>query len=124
MAKNQEHLSTPYTNNVVEQRTGRFTQGGVSDRFKRKVGWWERRPLEPQMDDIIHTVTAGQSRRPDLIANAIFGKPTLAWLVLQYNNIVDINTELTTGTVIRLPSQRRLSLQILTQSTGGRPVTR
>lgn len=124
MAKNKPHLSTPYSNNVVEQRMGRYTQGGVGDRYKRKVAWWERRNLEYQHDDIIHVVTAGQAKRPDLIATAIYGKPALSWLVLQYNNIVDINTELTTGITIRLPSERRLGLSILTQPTGGNPVKR
>lgn len=124
MAKNKPHLSTPYSNNVVEQRTGRYSQGGLADRYQRKVAWWERRDLEHQLDDIIFTVTPGTAKRPDIIASQIYGKPNLSWVVLQYNNIVDINTELVTGTIIRLPSQRRLSLTILTQPTGGKPVKR
>ena len=64
-------------------------------------------------------VTRQEATRPDIIAFNAYGDANLAWLVLQYNNIVDNVTELTEGTEIRLPQKQRVSLSILTGSTGG-----
>jgi hypothetical protein len=44
------------------------------------------------------------------------------WLVLQYNSIVDINTEFVAGESIILPTFERAQTQILTKSVGGNPV--
>lgn len=103
----------------VNKRRSRYTQGGSTTRFPRRLGWWERRNIRQRDDDIFHTVTNSEAMRPDLIAFNQYGDPTLAWLVLQYNHIVDHIVELTEGTEIRLPPRQRVLLNILTGSTGG-----
>lgn len=104
----------------VRRERSRYVQGGTTTTFPRRLGWWERRDIPQRDDDIFVTVTSRQEFRPDLIAYDIYGDAELMWLVLQYNTIVDLNLELTQGTEIRLPSRERVSLSILTQSTGGR----
>lgn len=115
--------STSRTNNSTEWRNSRYVQGGETDRFQKRLGWWERRAIPRQDDDLRIVVGAEEAQRPDLIANRVYGKANLAWLVLQYNNIVDEKTELTISTELRLPTQRRVILDILTNPTGGVPVT-
>lgn len=114
--------STSRTNNSVNSPKSRYVQGGVTDRYPRRLGWWERRQILEDDTDIIITIRPSEDRRPDLIAHHMFGDWRLAWVVLQFNNIVDIETELRAGTEIRLPTQRRLMLDILNQSPGGNRV--
>lgn len=115
-------LSTSSTNNAANRRSSRYTQGGTTDVYQNRLGFWERRILEQQDDDMVITLLSDEDRRPDLVAFKMYGKAELQWLVLQYNNIVDVETEFTTGTEIRLPNQRRVNLDILTQPVGGNPV--
>lgn len=105
----------------TQKRRSRFTQGGRTTEYPRRLGWWERRVLPQRDDDVFYTVTSQEATRPDIIAFNAFGDAGLAWLVLQYNNIVDNVTELTEGTEIRLPTRERVLLNILTGSVGGVP---
>ena len=114
-------LSTSRTNNAVLAKESRYVQGGLTDRYPTRLGWWERRALRKSDTDITIIVQPGEDRRPDLVAAKAYGKANLQWLVLQYNAIVDIETEFTAGTEIRLPNPRRLALDILTQQVGGTP---
>jgi len=116
-------ISTERTNNVTELLISRYTQGGVTDRYKTRVGWWERRIFTQSDNDRAEVILSHESRRPDLVATRVYGRPTLAWFVLQYNNIVDIETEFLAGAELRLPTERRLYLDFLTQPVGGNPVS-
>lgn len=115
--------STSRTNNSSNNHKSRYTQGGLTDRYPNRLGWWERREIPKDDSDITLIITSAEDRRPDLIAFNMYGQPGLMWVVLQFNNIVDVETELTTGTEIRLPTQRRLMMDVMNQSTGGNPVT-
>ncbi len=115
MARSQAGRPT----NSADVRNARQVQGGTVDRYPTRLGWWERREFPARDDDITVVVLPREDRRPDLIANRIYGNAQLAWVVLQFNNIVDVETELRVTTEIRLPSRRRLTLDILNQSTGG-----
>ena len=112
-------LSTSKTNNAVNRRNSRYTQGGTTDRYPNRLGFWDRRSIPESDTDITVVIQTSEDRRPDLVAYNIYGQSELQWLVLQYNNIVDIETEFTAGTEIRLPEPRRVTLDILTQPVGG-----
>lgn len=114
--------STSRTNNVVEAPKSRYTQGGVTDRYPNRVGWWERFILEKQDTDLTVEIFADEDRRPDKVAHRIYDNVRLTWLVLQYNAIVDVETEFRTGMTIRLPEERRVYLDIVTNPTGGNRV--
>lgn len=109
--------------NSVEKRFSRYVQGGETDRYKERLGWWERRSFDFSDDDITFEITPEYEQRPDLIAHAVYGQAKLEWLVLQYNTILDITTELVRGKELRLPHPSRLSRNILTESTGGKVVS-
>lgn len=107
------------TTNSAEVSKGRYTQGGQVERYTNRLGWWERSTLSPSNSDVGYTVTARTALRPDLIAYDVYGTSELQWFVLQFNNIVDINEELTAGTRITLPTPDRLQNSGLNNSTGG-----
>jgi hypothetical protein len=114
--------STTRTNNSVNNPKSRYTQGGLTDRYPRRLGWWERRSIPKDDTDITITIKSSEDRRPDLIAYNMYGQASLMWVVLQFNNVVDIETELRAGMEIRLPTQRRLMLDVMNRSTGGNKV--
>jgi len=116
MALTINNKSTKSTNN----RNGRYVQGGTTEIYNNRTGWWERRKFERQDDDIRFIVGAGEIGRPDAISYLVSGKAAYAWLVLQYNNIIDVETELVHGKELFLPTQQRLILDIITKPTGGK----
>lgn len=107
----------------AQKRNSRYTQGGTIFTYPRRLGWWERRNIQQRDDDLFVTVTNRQARRPDLIASDYYRNSDLMWLVLQYNNIVDVNEELLEGAEIRLPAPQRVLLSITTNTVGGTPAT-
>ena len=108
--------------NSTEIRNSRYVQGGSTDRYTNRLGWWERIELPQQDDDIRYQIDKRVEGRPDLIAHQMYGKVNWMWLVLHYNNIVDVETELTAGTEIRLPTANRVMMSIITSPVGGNPV--
>jgi len=115
MAFNANENTTKSTDN----RNSRYVQGGTTDIYNNRLGWWERRKFERQDDDIRYIVGSIEVGRPDVISDIVYGKAIYAWLVLQYNNIVDVETELVIGKELFLPTQDRLILDIITKPTGG-----
>lgn len=107
-------LSTPKSNNSVQQPKSRYVQGGTTTQYRNRLGWWERRILSQAEDDVDVTIHSSEDGRADIIAFNVYGKQNLDWIVLQFNSIVDPITELTAGTQIRLPSPRRVLLDIVT----------
>lgn len=105
--------------NAVENQYSRYVQGGETDRYSNRLGWWERREMPKRDDDQRIVIFSGEAGRPDLISFRAYGTARYAWLVLQYNTIVDPVTELTTGAEILLPDESRLLLDIITKTTGG-----
>ena len=99
----------------VSDRFGRYVQGGETTVLQTRLGWWERTVIEQDDDDITYIIEQGEEGRADLIAFRIYQKPQLQWLVLQYNNIIDTVEQLKTGTVLRLPTQERVMLDIITK---------
>lgn len=98
--------------NSALKKNNRYTQGGESVVLEKRIGWWERRIIEKSNDDIKFIIEKKHERRADKISNEVYGKSNLDWLVLQYNNIVDINEELITGKELLLPSPERVLFEI------------
>lgn len=109
----------------VQNRESRYTQGGETDVYRQRLGWWERDAETFQHDasDLFITIPRAYDRRPDRLAFDYFGRASLQWLILQYNNIVDINEEFVAGKQIRVPDPSRVSLTFLNKKTGGNLVT-
>lgn len=97
-------------------RDGRYVQGGTPDQFSNRIGWWERRAFAPSVTDVVLPLPARYALRPDLLAYDVYGKATLAWVILQYNNIIDINVEFVQGATILVPTRERVQTEFLTKS--------
>jgi len=108
------------TTSSVNNRNSRYVQGGETNLLKNRTGWWERKKFVRQDDDIRIVIEQNEGKRPDLISNRIYGKAIYAWVVLEYNNIVDVETEMLPGKELFLPTQQRLILDIITRPTGGK----
>lgn len=98
-------------------QTGRYVQGGTVVSYNNRLGWWSRRIFSSSPDDVEIVLPAKYNKRPDLLAAEIYGKSNLQWIVLQYNNIIDINTEFITGKTIIVPTAKRVFTQFLAKSS-------
>lgn len=105
----------------TNRKDTRYVQGGTTTIKKKTVGWWERNPdFTKRADDdiVIKSLPAVYNGRPDLLSYDIYGNNNLEWVILQYNNIVDINEEFVTGVDLVLPSINRLFSSMLIKSIG------
>jgi hypothetical protein len=100
----------------VLKNDNRYVSGGYAEIETLKVKWWERK-IFPKEDfsDRRFVITKDFEFRPDLISNEFFGRPDLGWLILQYNNIVDIMEELAVGKEIIVPDRARTLRTLLTK---------
>ena len=107
--------------NSLDNAKGRYTQGGETEAFDQRLGWWERdlETLNQNDTDLFVIIQSKYDKRPDLFAADYFGSSLLMWTVLQFNNIVDINEEFITGKTIRMPVQERVLFDFLNKRTGG-----
>lgn len=94
----------------LDRKYSRIVLGGTTDVLNdgKELGWWEKKEFpRNQNDDVIFNITTEYEGRPDKISYFMYGREDLMWLVLQYNNIIDINEELVAGKYIILPSYKR-----------------
>lgn len=100
----------------INNRDGRYVQGGRTHQLADRMGWWERTNLARSDTDVTVTIQSKYHRRPDKMAFDVYGKASLMWLILQYNNIIDINEEFVTGATIILPTPSRARAELLNKS--------
>lgn len=103
----------------VNNANSRYIQGGVTDVFPNRLGWWERQSIPPALDDIRVQVQPEEDGRPDLMAFRLYGNPKIDWVILMFNTIQDIEVEFVTGKTFNVPSAPRVSREILGKSPGG-----
>lgn len=106
-------MATARSTNV---RSSRFVQGGTTDQFPDRLGWWDRTNFPTAVTDVPITLSAKYDKRPDLLAYDAFGKAQYQGLILQYNNIVDINTEFVKDAVILVPLPSRFVQDFLNKT--------
>lgn len=99
-----------------QQRTSRYAKGGTSEVSGDRIKYWERKIFQTSPTDIPFTITSRYNLRPDLLAADLYGKDSLMWFVLQYNNIVDPVTEFVEGAQIVLPTRKRLYSELLSSA--------
>lgn len=99
----------------LDRANSRMLQGGTSDVQGNKISWWERKtfPITDTNETTyeITTVTAG---RPDLVSYYFYSTTELEWVILQYNNIVDVKEEFILGKKIKIPSRSYVNTTIIT----------
>lgn len=99
-------------NSSITQSDCRYTKGGKTTISANKLGWWERRIFSKSTTDVTLVLISKYNKRPDLLAYDLYGKSSLAWFILQYNNISDI-VDFESGLELVLPTRSRLYNDIL-----------
>jgi len=107
----------------IQEKYSRYVQGGKTDVYSNRLGWWERQGIPKAEDDVEIQISAKYSQRPETMAYDIYGNATLMWVILQFNNILDINTEFVKGKVIWVPSYRRVFFDITTKPNNSNFIT-
>lgn len=107
--------------NSLFNNKSRYTQGGESERYEKRIGWWERDldTIKKDGNDLFVKINPKYDKRPDKFAADYLGRSDLAWIVLQFNNIVDVNEEFIAGKTIRMPEPQRVIFDFLNKGTGG-----
>lgn len=98
--------------NSTQNSRSRYQSGGYTDRYAKRLGWWERVIFTPHREDVEYTIESRYNIRPDLLAYDVYGSPRFTWAILQFNNILDINTEFVTGRIIKLPTPQRMKTEL------------
>jgi hypothetical protein len=99
----------------TQQNYGRYKQGGTTQKIGTNIGWWQRKIFPTAVDDMVFELPMKYQHSPDLLAYDIYGTDLLGWFVLQYNNIINVNTEFVQGVRIQLPTKARLMSQLFTK---------
>jgi len=99
-----------------QQPLGRYAIGGKVSYVGGKHGWWERTIFARSDTDVPFTITPKYAGCPDKLAKDVYGKELLMWFILQYNNIIDVNTEFVTGAEIMLPTVGRVFTELLSSN--------
>ena len=98
--------------NSLNVDKSRYSTGGKTDSFSTRLGWWERYVYTKNRDDVTYTIEQKYNVRPDLLAYEVYGSPSYMWLILQYNNILDVNVEFVVGKKILLPTPQRVKVEL------------
>lgn len=96
-----------------QRRDGRYVFGGVVTQSGNRLTWWERKEFPKSHTDIPYVISKEHAGRPDILAYDVYGRANLMWVILQYNNIIDITTEFVEGSEILIPTTQRLSEELL-----------
>lgn len=103
----------------LKRKSSRILQGGTSYISGTKIAWWDMRNIRgDDIQETQYTVTLSTAGRPDLIAFDVYANSELEWVVLQYNNIVDVLEELVIGKQLLLPSRAYINTNIITKPSG------
>lgn len=109
----------PYKNkSSLQQRNARLLQGGKTDINGSKLGWWERKTPNTQEHFVVE-IDINTSKRPDLLSIQHYDTAAYDWIILQYNNIVDINEEFIVGNKVKMPTIAFIRAYILNSPVRG-----
>jgi len=113
--------SNPTTNNQTNSlynKYSRYVAGGTTESANSMIEWWERGIFPRDPSDIVYTVQNFYTGRPDLISNVFYNDVRYAWVICQYNNIIDPFGEIVAGRILLIPTIARLPLILLTKQGG------
>lgn len=110
--------------NSVYTKNSRYVHGGNTEVDGKFIQWWDRKKFPYDNSDVFYTLEKTYEGRPDKLASIFYQDSSVWWLILQYNNILDLNDEFVAGVVLRMPTKDRLQKDLLTGKSGGVPSTK
>ena len=99
---------------VFGSNNSRYSYGGITEESKKFVEWWERVNIPKDVTDNWYVMERKYVGRPDLVATVMYNDASLAWFILQYNNILDPIEELVEGVILRIPTMERIQRLLTT----------
>lgn len=103
----------------VDDKRSRYTQGGLTDTYPTRLGWWSRYPMiRDSITDYEYTIPNKYHLNPHAMAYDFYGSADYFFIILQYNNILDVNEEFIAGKMLILPTRSRI-VEFLGKRTGG-----
>ena len=106
-------------NSTYNKSNGRYVLGGATEFSEQFIGWWERYEIEHDTSDLAYILEAKYENRVDLLAHAFYGDSKKAWMILQYNDILDPDLELIAGKVLLMPTLDKITEVFKTSKLGG-----
>lgn len=103
----------------TEDVRSRYVQGGTTEVFSNRIGWWERRNYTKSSTDFEQIITTKYHKRPDLMAFDLYGRADYFYIILMYNNILDVNEEFVSGKTLILPTRERIMFEFSSNPSGG-----
>lgn len=110
--------------NSVYTKNSRYIHGGDTEVDGKFIEWWDRKKFPFDSSDVFYKLEKTYEGRPDKLASVFYGDSSVWWLILQYNNILDLNEEFVAGVELRMPTKDRLQRSMLTGKSGGIPSTK
>lgn len=97
----------------LDQKLSRQVIGGTIETDGIFLGWWNKKVIpRDDLTDIEFEIPTDLAYRADKISYRVYNRDDYQWLILQYNNIVDVNEELYPGAIIYVPSYNRVIYDI------------
>lgn len=112
------------SSNSVFTKHSRYTHGGTTELDGKFLEWWDRKKFTKDTSDLFYVLEKTYEGRPDKLASVFYGDSSVWWLILQFNNILDVNEEFVAGVELRMPTKERLLQDMLTGKSGGVPSTK
>ena len=84
-----------------DSRYGKYRQ--IIEGNNHWIETFNKSEIPKSDNDIYHTVTIQQAYRPDIISRLYYNDPTLYWVILLANDMVDPFI-LDAGTIVRIPT--------------------
>jgi hypothetical protein len=95
-------------NSAANRETGRYTRGGNTEVVDGKLGWWDKKMIDPDPSDIVYIMESKYVGRPDLLGFVFYNDTKLWWIICQYNGILDPMNELVQGKVLLIPPKSKI----------------
>lgn len=108
----------------LESKNSRYIFGGKTEATPLRLEWWERKTFRRDLTDMSYIIEQIYEGRPDKLAYVTYGDSSLWWILLQYNNILDLTEEFIAGREILVPTRERVLSEFLSGATGSIPSTR
>lgn len=105
--------------NCTYTKNSRYVNGGTTEVSGGFAQWWNRTIFPSDPSDLEYVLEKRFEGRPDMLASVFYGDSSLWWVILQYNNILDINLEFVSGTILQIPTQDRVNKDFLNGVQGG-----
>lgn len=110
--------------NSVNDKISRYVNGGTTE-VGTKLEWWERKKLRVSNDgDNSYVLEKIYEHRPDKLSAVFYNESRYWWVLMQYNGILDIETEFVEGVLLTMPSLSKLESIIRNNKEGGVTTTR